>query len=201
MDFIFGVTTISNGGSGEVNFIAHMKNIIFHNAQWNSNGCFLKAWSKCLHEWLFNLVCIRSITQWLITGPYAGINDGGVSSSVGGGGGGRGGGWGGGGFGGGCLLVWQTAVADPGLEIRGAYFFRISNCTPSLESFPEATMEVYTCILIGFRFAPPPPWSFFLKPLYKSIPAVSGGVERHPRHPLRTGLMISVFQEIHVYTK
>ena len=48
-------------------------------------------------------------------------------------------------------------MTDPGFEIRGggAYIFRISNYTPLLESFPKATIKVYTCILIGFRFAHP----------------------------------------------
>ena len=46
----------------------------------------------------------------------------------------------------------------------------ISNCTP-LKKFPEATIKVYNCILLGFRFA----HTFFLKPLQKSIPHGIGG--------------------------
>ena len=47
-------------------------------------------------------------------------------------------------------------VADPGFEVRGAHFFRISYCTPPpLRGFPVATIKVYTWIFLGFKFAPP----------------------------------------------
>ena len=56
-------------------------------------------------------------------------------------------------------------------------FLGFSICTP-LDNFSWSQYKSLYLDFLGFRFAPPPPWPFFLKPLYKFIPAVSGGVNR-----------------------
>ena len=75
-----------------------------------------------------------SVNDQALSGPYAGINDGGVI--VGGGGGGGG-----------------------GLEagVCWVYFFRISNCTPPppLESFPEATIKSLCLHFYRISICPP----------------------------------------------
>ena len=56
----------------------------------------------------------------------------------------------------GCSIY--ITVAEPGFEVRGAHFFRISYCSPPplpLRGFPVATIKVYLDFFLGFRFANP----------------------------------------------
>ena len=65
------------------------------------------------------------------------------------------------------------AVADPCFGVRGAHFFLGFHIAPPppLRGFPEATIQVYTWILSRIsNCTPPPPWTLFLRPLYKYIP-------------------------------
>ena len=65
------------------------------------------------------------------------------------------------------------SVADPGFEVRGAHFFRISNCTPPpLRGFPEATTKLSLYLDFFFRISnctPPPPLEHFSWGHYKSL--------------------------------